>query len=474
MYKKIPILLALIFVNPAQSETLCLVDGTDYAPQQACNEYQLLNHPNTSDFSYSYLNHSVVTVPGSYSEVMCEFSTTNHLDPYAPSGNLNFTLYGCTESVIEPSCVVGQTEAKIFDYGSDSAVNIDGCFGGCYASLTTSNEVWEDTEGNIWNDGIFTYNGSTCESESTTVESVPSGSVVYVPDSGSGGGTGTTLTTAPDPTIGNTGLAGLGEFTGLYPTGKCKDQNGNIHSTPEAACQVTVDSINAQRASIGARNTSLNWVSYSATKQESFGPFDARCDTGAEEQVAYTGTDGSTQYLDHGQYNFVLNCSTNGCFETDGICDGNTGGGTDTGSDGTASGGLTCSSAPVCSGDEIGCATLHQQWLTRCEAKDSRQTATSSDFINADVDAIDTQMFGQLGEFAESHPFGDQISVGEIFGSTGGVCSWGFSVNVMGLDIDDDGALCKFVEIIKIALTFLFVGLTMATLIDIFYSTVPE
>jgi len=35
-------------------------------------------------------------------------------------------------------------------------------------------------------------------------------------------------------------------------------------------------------------------------------------------------------------------------------------------SDNTASGGVTCQTAPACSGDGIACATLYQQWKTRC------------------------------------------------------------------------------------------------------------
>ena len=47
----------------------------------------------------------------------------------------------------------------------------------------------------------------------------------------------------------------------------------------------------------------------------------------------------------------------------------------------TSTGGGSCDAAPACSGDEIGCATLWQQWKTRCEVVASRATISGSNAV---------------------------------------------------------------------------------------------
>lgn len=48
---------------------------------------------------------------------------------------------------------------------------------------------------------------------------------------------------------------------------------------------------------------------------------------------------------------------------------------------GEYSGGATCQTAPLCSGDAVTCGVVHQAWLSRCEAEAARQMPTESELL---------------------------------------------------------------------------------------------
>lgn len=99
-----------------------------------------------------------------------------------------------------------------------------------------------------------------------------------------------------------------------------------------------------------------------------------------------------------------------------------------------ASGGETCEQPPSCQGDFIACATLNQQWRTRCavEAITDGAEGVGDQF---DIEDVDPQtMFGQI-------PL-DTTGVNTSGFLGGGACPSFPSVSVMGVSIDFPEQFC--------------------------------
>jgi len=83
---------------------------------------------------------------------------------------------------------------------------------------------------------------------------------------------------------------------------------------------------------------------------------------------------------------------------------GSSGSGSSSSGGGTASGGEVCSSAPSCDGDQIQCAVLHQEWLSRCPGPTSSDelssavgSAASVGSDTLDVSSSDETLLGSGG-----------------------------------------------------------------------------
>lgn len=130
---------------------------------------------------------------------------------------------------------------------------------------------------------------------------------------------------------------------------------------------------------------------------------------------------------------------------------------------GSASGGASCDAPPVCTGDEIGCATLVQQWQTRCAVAE----------LVGDADGIDpevTDYSGELGEALTEHGLWQEetgifedlgISLVDPNASPGG-CPAGpsFALGLVGNVSVPGDLLCTFLDIIRpvvLAVNVLFI-----------------
>lgn len=86
-----------------------------------------------------------------------------------------------------------------------------------------------------------------------------------------------------------------------------------------------------------------------------------------------------------------------------------------------ASGGGTCNAAPTCSGPQIDCAMLWQQWKTRCEVSDARAKLTGS---NATCSAALSTGYGCVGDAATCRTLNDthaiRCAVSELANAEGG------------------------------------------------------
>jgi uncharacterized membrane protein YgcG len=119
---------------------------------------------------------------------------------------------------------------------------------------------------------------------------------------------------------------------------------------------------------------------------------DGFCD--AHPNAAGCGTDGICNPATENCGQCVNNPQAPGCDDgdDDGPCDPET---EDCDSDGEVSGGYDCDAAPSCSGDEILCSSLHQQWELRCmfvveEDDDDSTPPERDDVIDvADVNPLD-------------------------------------------------------------------------------------
>lgn len=143
-----------------------------------------------------------------------------------------------------------------------------------------------------------------------------------------------------------------GDWTCLTstPTGGCQDAAGGVLCDASAGSPPAPD--NGTRSQPAQPDGTLN-----ATRGDQSGNT-----TGTNEYHFYNGTtvagsQGGVQSGPATGRDTNGDGTTGGC-ETDGSCSEE--------STGTASGGTSCDSPPVCEGDPIACLTLKQQWDTRC------------------------------------------------------------------------------------------------------------
>jgi len=87
-------------------------------------------------------------------------------------------------------------------------------------------------------------------------------------------------------------------------------------------------------------------------------------------------------------------------------------------SDNSAGGGGTCQAAPTCTGDGIACATLHQQWQTRCAIERLATQLASGDGGTGEEPPPDEG--DDWGEGDGSTPSWQEVEVGSELLDTGG------------------------------------------------------
>lgn len=126
---------------------------------------------------------------------------------------------------------------------------------------------------------------------------------------------------------------------------------------------------------------------------------------------------------------------------------------------GSASGGASCAAPPSCSGDQVMCAALNQQWLTRCgETKGDSNSNGQPDWTEGAQPAPEDG-----GEDVSPTRFGlgispNMIDTEDMFG--GGTCPQ-FSLNTQFISFNtaDYPVWCNLVTILR-SLILLFAGFT--------------
>jgi len=99
-------------------------------------------------------------------------------------------------------------------------------------------------------------------------------------------------------------------------------------------------------------------------------------------------------------------------------------------SDDEASGGITCTAEPTCSGDPIQCNLLMQQWRTRCPEGVTDEEAQTA------MAATEAEVAGDLGDGIDDVEIAALDATG-AFG-TAGACPSPIGISVMGQSIDLD------------------------------------
>lgn len=121
----------------------------------------------------------------------------------------------------------------------------------------------------------------------------------------------------------------------------------------------------------------------------------------------------------------------------------------------TAGGGGSCESEPTCSGDAIACATLTQQWYTRCENEEVKEFLAEEfdgEFSTDGVQAAYQPIQDNLTNLTpDSAPFGAAWTDFEIpgfGGAGGGTCASviNFTLTKAGQTVDASSTLCQAIN----------------------------
>lgn len=358
------VLLIAIFSSASHADITCDYGGSTYPPADACQAYQAVGWPNSSIITYNFLGWSYDnTLPSDHvgpRNVDCSFQgiPSDPIDPTMPPFTHSLS---CSSAAV---CTSGVTENHIIEQGPLITSVTSGCFSGCTASLTATSTIWQDASDQLYTEGTFTLNGSSCSSGESEVGPL-SGVTVY--DSS------TDNPNTPTDTL-EAGEIGAGQWAATYPNGTCKDANGNRLSTALAACQSVV----AAEASHIADPAiwPFRFLSVAGDKAQDYGPVELDCTYGTTNSFNYVDSNsGELIPFPNGVTSHAYTtCSTNDCYNSNGVCEGDSNGGS--GGDGvdgeerTVSGGHDCSTPFVCSGDEIDCANLELEWRKMCPSLD--------------------------------------------------------------------------------------------------------
>lgn len=181
------------------------------------------------------------------------------------------------------------------------------------------------------------------------------------------------------------------EITEPYPNGSCPLDQCSDGSTANEAYGCPDENTSSASSDSNGNSSAVN--TSSTGQQNSTGTASSAGDSGGSSGTGSSagdsgGSQGSGSSSGDGGGDSGGGSGSQGSGSSSGGGSGSEGSGSSSGDgsgsdgsassgSGTASGGQTCDSAPTCSGDEIQCAQLNQQWLARCSGPDADDVASA-------------------------------------------------------------------------------------------------